>query len=109
MATRKTSGADKSTENIVNGAAATPAAEPAATDKLAPGVTTPAGKAAPSILDQLNSAQALRDPNQERGSVSEIAYRWGFNDLSHFNRSFRAHFAMTPREWRRGDGVVNAS
>jgi AraC-like DNA-binding protein len=41
--------------------------------------------------------------------VSEIAYRWGFNDLSHFNRSFRAHFAMTPREWRRGDGVVNAS
>jgi AraC-like DNA-binding protein len=54
-------------------------------------------------------AQALRDPNQQRGSVSEIAYRWGFNDLSHFNRSFRAHFAMTPREWRRGDGVVNAS
>ena len=52
---------------------------------------------------------ALRDANQKPLNISEIAYRWGFNDLSHFNRSFRAHFAMTPREWRRGDGVVNAS
>ena len=44
---------------------------------------------------------ALRDRHQERVAVSQIAYRWGFNDLSHFNRSFRARFAMTPREWRR--------
>jgi AraC-like DNA-binding protein len=43
---------------------------------------------------------ALRDTNQQRAPISEIAYRWGFNDLSHFNRSFRARFDMTPRDWR---------
>ena len=47
----------------------------------------------------------LRDPCQAASSVSEIAYRWGFRDLSHFNKSFRAKFGMTPREWR-ADAVV---
>jgi AraC-like DNA-binding protein len=28
-------------------------------------------------------------------------YRWGFNDLSYFNRAFRAQFGMTPGDWRR--------
>jgi AraC-like DNA-binding protein len=45
---------------------------------------------------------ALRDPNQQTLNISEIAYRWGFNDLSYFNKAFRAHFDMTPREWRNG-------
>jgi AraC-like DNA-binding protein len=45
---------------------------------------------------------ALRDENQRSLNISEIAYRWGFNDLSHFNRAFRARFDMTPREWRNG-------
>src|SRR5262249_48862243 len=45
---------------------------------------------------------ALRDPNQQTLNISEIAYRWGFNDLSYFNKVFRAHFDMTPREWRNG-------
>ncbi|MFX6334905.1 helix-turn-helix domain-containing protein [Acinetobacter baumannii] len=26
---------------------------------------------------------------------------WGFNDLSHFGRVFRAQFGLSPREWRR--------
>lgn len=43
---------------------------------------------------------ALRDPNQHALSISEIVYRWGFNDLSHFNKVFRARFDQTPREWR---------
>jgi AraC-like DNA-binding protein len=43
-------------------------------------------------------ARALREPGQR--TISVIAYRWGFNDLSHFNRAFRAHFDMTPGEWR---------
>ena len=50
-------------------------------------------------------ARALRDPRQAACSISEIAYRWGFNDLSHFNKSFRACFAMTPRDWRRRQEV----
>jgi len=45
---------------------------------------------------------ALRDPKQRGANISEIAYRWGFNDLSHFNKAFRARFGGTPREWRNG-------
>jgi AraC family transcriptional activator of tynA and feaB len=45
--------------------------------------------------------KALRDPYQGRSSISEIAWRWGFNDLSHFTKAFRARFGMSPREWRR--------
>jgi AraC family transcriptional activator of tynA and feaB len=44
--------------------------------------------------------KTLRDPHQRATGISEIAYRWGFNDLSHFNKAFRARFDMTPREWR---------
>jgi AraC family transcriptional regulator, positive regulator of tynA and feaB len=43
---------------------------------------------------------ALRDPLQAGLNISEIAYRWGFNDLSHFNKSFRARYDRTPAEWR---------
>jgi AraC-like DNA-binding protein len=45
---------------------------------------------------------ALRDGRQRAANVSEIAYRWGFNDLSHFNKVFRARFNTTPRAWRNG-------
>jgi len=34
-------------------------------------------------------------------SVSDIAFRWGFNDAAHFSRSFRAEYGTTPREFRR--------
>lgn len=34
-------------------------------------------------------------------TVAEIAYRWGFNDSSHFSKVFRAHYEMTPTDWRR--------
>ena len=44
--------------------------------------------------------RALRDPHQRSISISEIAYRWGFNDLSHFNKAFRARFGMAPSEMR---------
>lgn len=46
------------------------------------------------------SSKALRDPVHESHSISEIAYGCGFNDLSHFNKSFRARFGMTPKEFR---------
>jgi AraC-like DNA-binding protein len=45
-------------------------------------------------------SKALRDPHQLSISISEIAYRWGFNDLSHFNKTFRARFGMAPSEMR---------
>lgn len=36
----------------------------------------------------------------ESETVTEIALRWGFNDLSHFSRTFRQRFGKTPREYR---------
>ncbi len=32
--------------------------------------------------------------------ISEIALRWGFNDLSHFSRAFKLRFGCAPREMR---------
>ncbi|WP_250481738.1 helix-turn-helix domain-containing protein [Caballeronia sp. NCTM5] len=38
---------------------------------------------------------------RERGdSISTIGLRWGFNDLSHFSRTFRQRFGVSPREYR---------
>ena len=33
--------------------------------------------------------------------VSQVAYRWGFNDLSHFCRMFRRRYGMSATEWQR--------
>jgi len=33
-------------------------------------------------------------------SISEIAFGWGFNDMSHFSRAFRARFGDCPRSFR---------
>jgi AraC family transcriptional activator of tynA and feaB len=35
-------------------------------------------------------AAALRDPRQAGIPISQVAFNWGFNDLSYFNRSFRS-------------------
>jgi AraC-like DNA-binding protein len=43
-------------------------------------------------------ARVLRE--QPTRHISEIAYIHGFNDLSYFNKSFRARFGMTPKEFR---------
>lgn len=42
----------------------------------------------------------LASPMLVRRHISEIAFAWGFNDLSHFGRVFREHFGMSPREFR---------
>ncbi|OBZ97551.1 AraC family transcriptional regulator (plasmid) [Pararhizobium polonicum] len=36
-----------------------------------------------------------------RKSITDIALGWGFNDISHFNRSFKSAFVCTPSQWRR--------
>ncbi|MCK1743903.1 helix-turn-helix domain-containing protein [Bradyrhizobium sp. 139] len=48
-------------------------------------------------------AQCKRDlasPVLVHRHISEIAFAWGFNDLSHFGRVFREHFGMSPRDFR---------
>jgi AraC family transcriptional regulator, positive regulator of tynA and feaB len=34
------------------------------------------------------------------GTVTEIAFRWGFTDAAHFSTVFKRHFGVTPREVR---------
>lgn len=33
-------------------------------------------------------------------NIGEIAFAWGFNELSHFGRAFRERYGMSPRAWR---------
>ncbi len=35
------------------------------------------------------------------GNIAEIGYRVGFNDQSHFSRTFKRHFGKAPAEYRR--------
>ncbi len=44
---------------------------------------------------------AFDDATQSHRTVSEIAFSWGFSDLSHFGRRFKARYGLTPTEYRR--------
>ena len=44
---------------------------------------------------------ALEDATQAHRSVGEIAFKWGFSDLSHFGRRFKARYGFTPTDYRR--------
>ncbi len=46
-------------------------------------------------------ARALRDPAAASQRITDIAYAWGFGDLSHFNHAFKTRFGMAPGEMRR--------
>jgi acetamidase/formamidase/AraC-like DNA-binding protein len=42
----------------------------------------------------------LSNPAEAHHSISEIAFRSGFNDSAHFSRAFRHRFGLSPREFR---------
>lgn len=44
--------------------------------------------------------EALSDPRQTHQNISEIAYRAGFNDLSHFCRLFKRRYGVSASAWR---------
>ncbi|MDH7799647.1 MULTISPECIES: helix-turn-helix domain-containing protein [unclassified Beijerinckia] len=44
--------------------------------------------------------EALSDPRQGNQNISQIAYRAGFNDLSHFCRLFKRRFGVSASAWR---------
>jgi AraC-like DNA-binding protein len=44
---------------------------------------------------------ALADPAQAHRQISDIAYSWGFGDVSHFGRLFKSMVGMTPRDFRK--------
>ena len=47
------------------------------------------------------SRRALADPRCGSLTVTQIAYGAGFNDLSHFTKTFRARFGMPPGMYRK--------
>ncbi|MBV6635963.1 MAG: helix-turn-helix domain-containing protein [Mameliella sp.] len=48
-----------------------------------------------------NALRDLRDPVQARRTLTDIAFSWGFNDMAHFSRAFKARFGQSPRAARR--------
>jgi AraC family transcriptional activator of tynA and feaB len=34
-------------------------------------------------------------------TLSEIAYAWGFSDMTHFSRRFKAAYGVLPSDYRR--------
>lgn len=49
---------------------------------------------------------ALEDPIQAHRMISEIAYGWGFSDMTHFGRRFKKAYGMSPSEFRRSIPVA---
>ncbi|AHB48022.1 AraC family transcriptional regulator [Hyphomicrobium nitrativorans NL23] len=45
--------------------------------------------------------RALEDTRQVHRSIGDIAFKWGFSDLSHFSRRFKTRFGMSPSDYRR--------
>jgi acetamidase/formamidase/AraC-like DNA-binding protein len=50
----------------------------------------------------------LESPQLNHLSISDIGFRWGFNDAGHFSRAFRDQFNVSPREYRQ-DAVQRLS
>ncbi len=50
------------------------------------------------------SRMDLASPLCARLSISEICFRWGFNESAHFSRAFRNQYGQSPREYRRAAG-----
>jgi AraC-like DNA-binding protein/mannose-6-phosphate isomerase-like protein (cupin superfamily) len=44
--------------------------------------------------------RVLEDPLQAHRTLSEIAYGWGFSDMTHFSRRFKAAYGVLPSEYR---------
>jgi AraC-like DNA-binding protein len=44
--------------------------------------------------------QALEDPVQSGRSLSEVAFGWGFSDLTHFGRCFKKAYGMSPSDYQ---------
>jgi AraC-like DNA-binding protein len=45
--------------------------------------------------------KAFDDPSQGHRKISEIAYGWGFSDMTHFGRRFRSAYGLLPGDYRR--------
>jgi len=53
------------------------------------------------------SARQIADPHWRGHTITEIAFRWGFNSAPHFARSFRDRYDCSPREYRRRHQAID--
>ncbi len=53
------------------------------------------------FIQKARIARICHDLMARDEGITEIAYEHGFNNLSNFNRQFRKHKKMTPREYRK--------
>jgi AraC-like DNA-binding protein len=53
------------------------------------------------FISELRIGQACKLLAEENLSISRVAYRCGYNTLSHFNRQFKTTAGLTPREYKR--------
>ncbi|WP_411819923.1 helix-turn-helix domain-containing protein [Hyphococcus formosus] len=42
----------------------------------------------------------LENPTENKRSITEIAFKWGFQDMSHFSKAFRTEYGLSPRQLR---------
>jgi AraC-like DNA-binding protein len=52
--------------------------------------------------------RSLRDPLQAHRTVSEIAYGWGFSDLTSFGRAFKKAYGMLPSDFRQAHKLATS-
>ena len=50
-------------------------------------------------------AELLSDGKWNKCSITDIAFRAGFNNATHFGYAFKKHFGTTPREYRAGHAL----
>jgi AraC-like DNA-binding protein len=56
------------------------------------------------LLEDSLRERACRLLTQERLSISEIAWRLGYNDVSNFSRAFKRWTGHSPKDWRQAGG-----
>jgi AraC-like DNA-binding protein len=44
---------------------------------------------------------SMKDPKQMHRTLSEIAFGWGFSDMTHFSRRFKTAYGVLPSDYRR--------
>lgn len=54
------------------------------------------------------AGRTLRDPAMGARSISDVAAAYGFESASYFSVAFRAHFGVTPSQWRRAPSPRHA-
>jgi AraC-like DNA-binding protein len=63
-------------------------------------LTALTGQSATEFIRTLRLKRAAQLLRQKSGSVSEIAYQTGFNNLSYFTKSFKEVFGTAPSEFK---------